>query len=99
MNLLAERYPIEWYRERLAERAGPHDSNRRLAELVAAEFSPTSVIDLGAATCAFANRMGELGVEALAVDHLPQCSEFATACRFMAHDLRTPFVTKEDFDL
>lgn len=98
MNV-AELYPIEWYRERLAERGGPHDSNIRLAEIVAEMFAPTSVIDLGAATCAFANRMGQLGVRVTAVDHLPQCFEFATDCSFIAHDLRTPLVFGEKFDL
>jgi len=96
---LATTYPIEWYRERLAERGGPHDSNIRLAELTVQEFAPISVIDLGAATCSFVNRVSELGVPATAVDHLPQCAEFARNCYFVVHDLQLPLVLYDTFDL
>ena len=92
-------YSLEWFRRRTKSPKGPHVSSGHLADLVYAEFAPKRVIDLGSGTCAFANRMGEHGVDATAIDGSPTNAEFATHCRYFGRDLSQPLDLDEKFDL
>lgn len=91
MAELEELYPLQWFRNRVRSRKGPHRSSLFLAELIYDEFHPASVIDLGAGTCAFANRMGQLGVYSVAVDGSAFNREFAESCTYVAADLSKPW--------
>ena len=97
---LASLYPLQWFRNRTKSARGPHKSSRYLADLIYGEFSPRRVIDLGAGTCAFANRIAELGGKVVAVEGSEFCQEFAIPpTRFIAHDLCQPLLLRGRFDL
>jgi hypothetical protein len=91
MSDLDELYSLKWFRNRVKSKKGPHVSSYHLANLIHEEIRPLDCIDLGAGTCSFANRMGELGVPTVAVDGSDFNAEFATTCSYIGADLRKPF--------
>ena len=89
---LAVVYPLKWFRNRTKSKKGPHISSGHLADLVYQRFQPKRVIDLGAGTLAFANRMAELGAESYGVEGSEFNEEFGDGAKFIAADLREPFL-------
>lgn len=98
---LDELYPLQWFKNRVRSKKGPHRSSTFLADIIFARFHPRRVIDLGCGTMSFANRLVELGVKRVyGVDGSRFNKEFAEGAKYLAHNLTEPFETKlKKFDL
>lgn len=98
---LSDLYPLEWFRNRVKSKKGPHKSSIHLADIIFNHFHPKRVIDLGCGTMSFANRMVALGVKRVyGVDGSRFNKEFADGAKYISQNLAMSFERElKKFDL